>query len=680
MNMDSSKDEVLSPNAEYARQQAGLSKTDLKQKINEEKKTKPIPVPNSRKWLDRIKRSEKIRKPFIEDADRYMRMYQGDYNWRPKRDKRNFETMSVNLVYAHIETITPSIFSGFPEVKVLPKPKVGESLQAAEVRAKNMELVLNYWFKELAIDEELDQVLFDSFFGPAIVELGWESDITLKKEVFQDEEGNPQEREIVEEIRKDAPYIKRQEFKCIYFDPDARRRKDIRWLAVEEVMTYNDFLASPKYTEYAKKKIKPQMYPVDTDQEQNYMDRPEDRGDKEWVQIYTIWDKDSRRVYAVSKGCEKFINSDDAEGKPWPYELEYKSDPFPFAILDAKRDKVSPYTWSEFKAAEPQILELNRIRSAMQIHVKRSIPKYVYTDAAGTRGDISKLMNSRSDEATKLQNLDAIRPFQVAEIPAPLYDFNNMAKDDLKVVQGTTQFESGNLADTATEASILDGRDKARKSYRTTKWEQYVVEIAGKLAQLCQQNMSQAVAVQIAGQNGIEWLSVSKEDIQGEFYFDIEPGIMEYKNEGIRKQQLLKFAEITRGNPNVNERAIIQKLAQEFDIDVTSVIVPEDQMPPGEPPEPNIQFKDIDPATITDPRIMNAIIVAGLGQNGVQIPPELAAEVQGTPTDPGAAPPEQGGLPPLPADSFGGKVNLSPNGNENLPPVEGNLMDLQPGF
>lgn len=677
--MDGQNNDVISKAAEYARQQAALTPEQVKGKLEEEKKAKPVPVPNAKRWLNKINRSKKVRKPFKEEAERYLRMYQGDYNWRRSR-QRNYDHMSVNLVYAHIETITPSIFSGFPYIRVRPKPKAGESIAQTEIKARNMELVINYWFKELAVDEELKDILFDSFFGHAGSELGWETEIEEREEQFLTEDGSPGVKK-EEIILKDKPFIVRRDPWNFIFDPDARRRRDCRWIALEEVMQYNDFLASPLYTDRAKQKLKPQTYPIDVENEQNWLGRDDvDRSEKEWVQIYTIWDKDTRQKFVVADGFSGFLNSDTEEGQPWPYEIEYKSDPYPFAILDAKRDRVSPYTWSEFKAAEPQIYELNRIRSAIQIHVKRSIPKYIYTEAAGTRGDVSKLMNARSDEAVKLNNLDAIRPFQNAEIPSPLLQFNEMAKEDLKVELGTSQFEAESLASTATEASILEGRDQSRKTLRSKSWEQYIVEISAKLGQLCQQNMSESLAMQIAGPGGIEWLSVSPEEIQGEFYYDIEPGIMEYKNEAIRKQQLLKFMEITRGLPFIDHQKVISKVAKELDLEGDEFVLPPDQVPPGDPPEPNIKFKDIDPAQITDPEVVKLLVKAGLSQNGIAVTPEMEAVLGASAPTPDLIAPDvkvDANVSMSGKDAAG--MGANPNGNPMLPPVEGNLAEFTPG-
>jgi len=665
------------------------------------KKVKPVPSPNAKKWLDKINRSKKVRKDFLDEAENFWRMYQGDYSSRRRRrNSYNWDVISVNFVYSHVETITPSVFSGPPCIRVRPKPKVGESLKEAEVRARSMELVLNYWAKELGLDAELKDVFLDTFFGAATTEMGWETQIDEHKptaevpdESSSDEGNGTTTDEVIDEpevtIIKDRPFIKRVELKHLYLDPDATRRRDCSFIGIEEILRWNDFIASPKFTEKAKKFLKPQYYPKEQEErerdgEREWMGREPNSSDKEWIKIVTIWDKENRKKYVVTQGYSYFLNTDDEDGEDWPYEIDYKEDPFPICIHDAKTDFCSPYTWSEFKAGEPQIREMNRIRAAIQVHVKRSLPKYVYTGAAGSRSKINKLMMARSDEATELDNIDAIKAFETAPIPPQLFEFNSMSRDDLTNVMGTSEYQNNSIADTATEAQIMEGRGQARKSQRSRQWEQYVVEIFAKLAQLCQQNMSEELAVQIAGPNGIEWMTVTPEEIQGEFYYDIEPGIMEYKNEALRKSQLLKFLELTNGDPHANRRALIMKVAQEFDLDPTEVVTPEEEMPQGEPAKPNLKFDNIDPATIQDATVLNALIIAALTQNGVQISPELAAAAQGMPPpppQPGEPQADLGGAPPTPGDmqAASGKDiagnGMSPNGNEGMPPVQGNIMD-----
>lgn len=676
--------------ADIARKSASMTKDQMggvkKQAddAKDEKKKKTISAPNAKRWLERIERSRKAKKPFLDDAERFFRMYQGDYSERPGR-KRSQDKMSVNIIYSHVEIVTPAVFSGFPAVRVTPKPKVGESTEQAQIRANNMKLVLTYWAKELAMDEELREVFFDTFFGLAAGELGWETVIEEIDAMADPEEGGePDDLGSVVTI-VDRPYFLRRDFRHVFLDPDVMRRKDGRWMGIEEVIPFNDFLSSPKYTDKAKKRVKPQHRPNDEDEDKrNWMGRDENRSEKEWLQIFTVWDKETRQKYVVAKEYPGYLNSDTSEGEPWPYEIDYKGDIFPICVHDAKKDRFSPYSWSEFKAYEPQIIELNRIRQSIQIHVKRALPRIIFTQSAGKKDQIQKLMNSRTDEATMLDNLSeaAIRPFGNAEIPGDLYKFNEIAKDDLLNVSSLFEYQNQSIASTATEASLIEGRSNVRKAMRTKLWEQYIVEIFGKLAQLCQQNMDEAVAIQIAGQQGVEWLHVTKEQIEGDYFFDIEPGVMEYKNEDMRKQQLLKFAELSAGDPNVNRRALLMKLADLLDLQPEDIILTPDQIPPPPPPPPTVKFKEIDILAINDPAIQNAVLIEAMKENGIDVGPLLeqmsgaSAVKKGLPP-PGAGPKSPHPGPGGPGGATGGKDisqgGASPNGNPAAPAVGGNL-------
>lgn len=689
---------------EVARKAAGVSVEEAdkaKKGLKDDKKPKPIPNANAKKWLNNVKRSKKLAKPIKDDSERYIRMYQGDYSRKPNK-RVNHDTMSVNIVYSHIEIITPAVFSGPPVIKVRPKPKVGESAKEAAVRARNMELVINYWFKELGADAEFKDAFLDSFFSHTAIELGWETEVIEKEEIPTPGEqqttmspGEPSGPISNMVTVKDQPFLKRRDPWEVGFDPDATTRRASGFYFAEDVMRYNDFIADPRFTDACKKKIKPQLYPQDSQDAENNNTgaaKQDDKSDKEWVKLTTIWDKTSMRKMVVSEGYERFCNTDDPLGEEWPYEIEYKNDVYPICIHDAKRDRRSPYSWSEFKAYEAQIVELNRIRSAIQVHVRRSLPKYIYTQSFGSRDKVSKLLNSRSDEATQVDNLEAMRPLENAEVPKDLWQFNKMSQDDLLNISGQFEYQNNSIADTATEASLIEGRSQVRKNQRSRQWEQYVVEVGAKLGMLCQQNMDTAIAVEIAGEQGIEWLNVSKKDIEGEFYFDIEPGIMEYKNEALRKQQLLKFYEISQNNPNVDQRYLIAEMADEFDLNPEDIIIPEDKMPQPEPPEPTIKFKDIDAEILTNPLLMNAIVVEAMKQNNVPVPPALESlVVTGKPIDAhGGEVPQGGGpipdgasVPGAAPESLPGKgaglEAMSPNGNPNLPPAIGNLRDQSSG-
>jgi len=131
----------------------------------------------------------------------------------------------------------------------------------------------------------------------------------------------------------------------------------------------------------------------------------------------------------------------------------------------------------------------------------------------------------------------------------------------------------------------------------------------------------------------------------------------------------------------------VGKIAKELDMVPEDVMVPPDQMPQPPPPEPTISFKDIDPERITDPVVMNALVLTACKQAGIELTPEMLRHLGQVPppqAPQGPMPPAPGGaMPPPPNMNMSGKNmadnGLNPNGNPSLPPVLGNLQEMGSG-
>ena len=429
-----------------------------------------------------------------------------------------------------------------------------------------------------------------------------------------------------EYIKKDQPFIKWRNPFDIFLDVDVPRRKDGRYMIVRAIVTFDYVMNMSKIPEEMKAKIKPTLRPEDIKDDYDFSSKVEkDRqSEKEWVELLWIWCRETEKRYLMTPS----IPGEYLLEEEWPYHIEFEDDPFPVTILDGKTDINSPYSFSEIRPIWAHIQERNRVRGTALVHMKRSIPKYIGTKA-NTRAQMSKLMNARSDEYTEVNNPDAIRLAPVAELPIELYKWDEVLKNDILNVSSLFEFQNDSIANTATEASLIEGRSSVRKRKRTQEIEKFVVAVLAKVGMLCQQFQDQAVAVEITQDNNTDWLMLSKEQIEGEFRYEMEPGIMEYKNEALRKQQILKFSELMQGNPNVNQRKLAESLAKVFDLKAEDILLPPDQVPVPSS-EPKIGIKDLDLMTIPDPSVQSAIVQAALQQNDVQMqqpqpgaPPQL---------------------------------------------------------
>lgn len=632
-----------------------------------------------KKWIERYERSKKAQKAFKDDFIQFRKSYMGD-NYNKRKGKPDFrDEMHVNYIYQMVETIGPTVFAGNPNIITMGKrPDLEQS-------AENQQANINYWLKELDADYEFSCALFDSFFGPAAIEVGWEYVTQVEQQPDPDDPSggmvtlpngmpgmDPSALAPNEVVLEDRPFLRWRNFWDIFLDIDVPRRKDGRFIIVRDILTYDQFMGIQEIPLELREKVKPTLRPNEADDEDMTAKTAEEdlRSDKEWVEMLTIWDKENMMKRLLCPQVkDEFMYVGD-----WPYEMKFRNDPFPITILDGKTDFQTPYTFSEIRPIWDHIQERDRLRTASLIHIKRAIPKYMYSKGAGTRAQVSKLMNSRTDEATELNDPNQIMLAPVTQNPPEYQAWDMTMKNDIDNVSSMAEFQNQSLADTATEASIIEGRGVVRKKARSQKFEQFVVTCAGKLAQICQQFQDKAIATKIANGNGdTRWLHISKDDIQGDFDYVIEPGTMEYKNDALQKQQTLKFAELMSQNPSVNQQWLARQLCKVFDKDPTEALLTPQQMQANQPPpEPTLRFKSIDLREVASPAAQAEIVDTAMTQNGMKPPP------QNPMINPGSAPP----MPPMPGGSSGinhgvanglindlggpkgGKVPLGPNAGQ----------------
>ncbi len=580
-----------------------------------------------KKWLERFERSKQAQRPFKEDFISYRKSYMGDNGSKRRGRPDDRDEMYVNYIYQLVETIGPTVFAGNPNIVV------GAKRPDLDNSAANQEANINYWLNELDADYEFQCALFDSFFGMAAVEVGWEYVTEIQKQPDpMDPSGgmitlpdgtpgmNPAAMIDVEVTKVDRPFIRWRNAWDIYLDVDVPRRKDGRFIIVRDILTYDQFMGIQEIPEDYKKKVKPSLRPDEPDDD-DLTKRSADqdiRSDKEWVELLTIWDKENEMKRLI---CPQ-VKDEFAYTGAWPYEMKFRGDPYPITILDGKQDFQTPYTFSEIRPLWDHIQEINRLRTASLIHIKRAIPKYMFNKATGTRAQISKLMNSRSDEATELNDPSGLMLAPITQNPPEYENWNGVMRNDLDNISSMAEFQNQSLADTATEASIIEGRGVVRKKARSQKFEQFVTACAGKLGQICQQFQDSAIATKIAvGNNDTRWLHLTKDDIHGDFDYTIEPGTMEYKNDALQKQQTLKFAELMAQNPAVNQQWLAKELCKVFNKNPEEALLTQDQMAANAPkPEPTLKFKSIDLREVASPAAQAEIVDTAMTQNGMQPP------------------------------------------------------------
>lgn len=547
-----------------------------------------------KRWVERIRRTERANKDKRDEAMRLKQAYIGEFKNRAGEDVSKY-TIKVNFIYYFIETVMASVFGGEP--KVIGKAKKNPAEQkAAELWAYNT----NYWARELDTRSEFRDAIFDSFFGPAAIFTGWDFETVIEK----DEMGNEVERPV-----RDQPQVRWLNFfEEVRVDPDVLRTRRARWMARRITETHDEFIENQSIKEEyrtGEKAIKPTERPEDLQDNSPYArERRSQPSDPDWVSYWEVWDRSKMQRKLVHESCSEFLNANDDYS--WPFELEYKDNPFPITILHAKEDPFSPISISEFRPIEDQIWERVRLRSVQGAIARRSAPKYLFQKGAGTKEQINKLQKSDLLSANELNDISKFTLMPAPEIPQGFYQWDGQLAQDLGNSSGLAEFENQRLANTATEASIAEGRGDLRRRERLNKIEDFVVTVLTKMGMLCQQLQTRETTFMIDPENLMEGepevFNVTREQIQGEFNLEMIAGSMEHVNTESLKRDLLKFLEVAAQSGEANIPIILSKIAELLNLDPQQVLItPEDkqaQMESGKDPAvafDKIKYDQLDP-------------------------------------------------------------------------------------
>ena len=277
--------------------------------------------------------------------------------------------------------------------------------------------------------------------------------------------------------------------------------------------------------------------------------------DEARVRGYEIWDAVTRRVIVVvdrpmeMNADHDFFLRDD----PWPPGV----DEFPYEF---QRHNEVPGRWEpmpDISALVPIQDEYNMTRSKIMTANERADRKYVHTPDAFDGETQKELFKNGGDMALiEMENPDQIRALEVQPLSSSVGQSLGVIQFDFDEVSGQGAAARGAArSETATEASILEGRSQIRESDRRDNIvHDFIVGIMRKLSRLGQANLTQR-----------EWVSFSKstdatfpyefrgyigpEDLRGELDVSIEVGSTLPRTTPVERQQFQGLIVTLSQNP-----------------------------------------------------------------------------------------------------------------------------------
>lgn len=505
-----------------------------------------------------------------------------------------------NVIFSNIRAIVPRLNFKNPKIFTRPKQKpfrTKEGMFDTLAASVYIELVLNYYYKVLGIKREARKCLYDALLSPwGIMELGY----TLKTQKIQKGEL----LEINELIEEDSPFCVRRDPQDFRVDPECTdsNLNDCRWIGLRWVKPLEDVKKDPRYSNTSNLKAN---FRVKTafDSPTGGMkvdDISEDQTLWGRVEGWTIWDRKEHRIMDIVKDHERFLRNEEE----WPLEF----DGFPVETLYFNENATDIYPVPDTWLCLDMQDELNRIGSLQLDHIRRiSQRRYIGRENAFSEEELRKLTHG-GDGTVALSSMDpetSLVPLTDATISQDIYMVRNGLKQTIQQMMGVTAAETltATKFESATEPALIEQAAQTIRGDQQQIFENFLVRVIEKLAKIVQQTADrieiplthdqindedikeflQNKMVKVAGVEGAivlqPWLEIGKNDIQGEYIYDLEVGSTMPVNEQVVRQDAVTLYQLLEKNPFVKGREGTKEVLSAFNKpDPEKFLKPEEQV------------------------------------------------------------------------------------------------------
>jgi hypothetical protein len=183
----------------------------------------------------------------------------------------------------------------------------------------------------------------------------------------------------------------------------------------------------------------------------------------------------------------------------------------------------------------------------MITHARRAARKYYYspeTFGGDEDEEIEKAKDPEDMTFFKVQDWDK-PPMPLAMATQDPAVFQNLyqSRMDFNEIEGSTEMSRGVVERRKTkgEATYQESHGAVRRGDKQSLVADFIADTFENLVKLMQDTLTLPQAVQIIGPAGIFWTQVSREDIQGEFFYEVDVSELAPNIPEIDRQELSEF-------------------------------------------------------------------------------------------------------------------------------------------
>jgi hypothetical protein len=479
-------------------------------------------------WQERIRNGQRFQERFAESM-----------KWRQYKDyyRHKFQPgiLPVNLMFSVLRSMVPQIYFRNPRVTITARKPGLE----AELNARIVQTIDNWILGEIMTKTEMKKMIADAFFcGTSTGFIGYDSVYGMDSKLF-----DPTGQYSLSQFNKKGfrieynsttnpgmPWFLRARPEDVVYPWGCDSVTNAEWVAFRVFRPLDDLKLDKKYENTGD--LQGSLIQGRSTAEGGYMmdsltgsGYQEGSNDRQWVELWQVHDSRTGKILAMTKDYGEFLrNSED----------ELQIDGLPAETLTFNPDPDYIYGVPDARIIEPQLLELNEIRTQAMKHRRIDLVKFMYKKGAIAKSELEKFTSEKVMSGVEV-NIDSninesIMSFNsnVSGILQDMVLCSNEARGDIRETVGFSRNAGGEYQGkthiSAAETQRVFQSLNIRLDERRDMIADVLTNVIRKVNQIIFKNWTQDRIAQIVGPDGAKWwLKFNGQQLADEYDHKVSP-------------------------------------------------------------------------------------------------------------------------------------------------------------
>jgi hypothetical protein len=438
--------------------------------------------------------------------------------------------LPVNMVFSILRSLVPQVYFRNPAVSVTAmKPGL-----EYELHARLVEDIDNWLLRELVVKYQIKKMINDAFLcGIGNGFVGYDSEYGYSpKQTIQnagtasltqfDKKGDKIEYNT--SVSAGMPWFLRARPEDTVYPWGCESALNAEWVALRVFRPLADIKQDPKYKNAKDLKgsfVQRRTTPAGGTRGEEH----EDTKDHEWVELWQVRDSKTREILAFTMDHDEFLRKD-------PDELQIEGLPVETLVFNPDPDYI--YGIPDTRIIEPQLLELNEIRTQAMMHRRIDILKFLYKRGAIKPEQLEKLLSEKVQAGVEIEAdaslKDSIIPLTpgASGILADMERAGEVVRQDVREMVGFSRSSTGEYMGkthiTKAETDVVQWANQIRIDERRDLVADLLMNIVRRFNQMIFTHWTHPMVRSVIGPDGAKyWIKFNPSEIRGEYSYKIDP-------------------------------------------------------------------------------------------------------------------------------------------------------------